>query len=128
MPTGIPILFAGNPDRNPSLESLDSSIGHRALGGGAGLDTKQKKAPRPAAQRTDAPPGLAGDGFIIVDERLRPVALDQGAQGILDELNGHCRLEAGVLPPIILNLLNDRPDSQVDGIQIHLSYAQPLAV
>jgi DNA-binding CsgD family transcriptional regulator len=80
---------------------------------------KPKNAQRTAVETNN----LAGEGLLIVDGSFRPIALDCGAQAILDDVNAHCGRSdgAGTLPPEILSLLNARSDLHSDAAEIGFS-------
>jgi DNA-binding CsgD family transcriptional regulator len=62
------------------------------------------------------------DGIVILDGSLSPIALDAGAEAILEHLNS----ERGgsrnsVLPPVILQLLDSRSGRDPDAPHMHVS-------
>src|SRR5215471_15187058 len=62
---------------------------------------------RHAAKQAGGPTSPSGDGIVLVDSNLKPIAADKGAQAILDEVDGHCGGGDGgaSLPRDLLNAL-----------------------
>jgi DNA-binding CsgD family transcriptional regulator len=78
---------------------------------------------RHAAKQPVGPAAPAGDGIVLVDSTLKPIAVDKGAQAILDEVDGHCGGGDGgaSLPRDILNALRARTLSQLDAALMYVS-------
>jgi DNA-binding CsgD family transcriptional regulator len=75
----------------------------------------QKAAPEKGAGR------LTGDGLVIVDGSLKPIAFNRGAEAILCDINGGPGQSEGwgTLPPDLLNLLKSQ--SQLDEAVMYLN-------
>jgi DNA-binding CsgD family transcriptional regulator len=78
---------------------------------------------RHAAKQAGGPTSPSGDGIVLVDSNLKPIAADKGAQAILDEVDGHCGGGDGgaSLPRDLLNALTARTLSQLDAALFYVS-------
>jgi len=78
---------------------------------------------QPMARNGDSCSGLNCDGIVILDGNLSPIALDPGAQAILDNLDEQRGVAGGDgrLPPVILRLLDSRSTRDTDAPHMHVS-------
>jgi DNA-binding CsgD family transcriptional regulator len=85
---------------------------------------RRKKTQR-NSENGNATATTVGDGLLIVDGSLRTVALDRGAEAILNDLNGANGGSANTdgnatLPGEIMNLLNTHPEQELDRASMHV--------
>jgi len=81
---------------------------------------RRKKTPRNPEKANNH--ATTADGLLIVDGSLRTVALDRGAEAILNDLNGAAGASDGTaaLPGEIINLLHTRSENELDRASMHV--------
>ncbi len=84
---------------------------------------RHKMIRRPLADSGETTTGLNCDGIVILDGSFTPVALDAGAEAILEYLDAgrDGGASARGLPPVILQLLDGRSAPEPDGLHMHVS-------
>src|SRR5579885_1287608 len=83
---------------------------------------RHKMIRRPLADSGETTVGLNCDGIVILDWSFSPIALDAGAEAILEYLDAGRPggAASGGRPPVIRQLLDRRSAHEPDGLHMHV--------